>query len=242
MHRQRITRSDGRVVNIVQRRAHLSYCFSGCCCGRTDRGYAEAPAEVYKEEWLPRKMRNTVHLTKAGCLGPCVLANVASLVFDGTSIWFHSVNSPWVVRQIFDYIDAMLKADRSLPPPEELIEHVFNFYDWDTRPALPALPSFESVIQNAQGVALLTHADTDLLTLQTGRASFPEGLEVVGYSLNALRSEDQMQALIDGPLSGSRIIILRLHGPATSVAGFPILRAMCLEGDKFLVVASGSGH
>ena len=116
MHRQRITRSDGRVVNIVQRRAHLSYCFSGCCCGRTDRGYAEAPAEVYREEWLRRKMRNTVHLTKAGCLGPCVLANVASLVFDGTSIWFHSVNSPWVVRQIFDYIDAM---------PEDFVAQVF---------------------------------------------------------------------------------------------------------------------
>ena len=179
MHRQRITRSDGRTVNIVQRRAHLSYCFNGCCCGRTDRGYAEAPAEVYKDEWLRRKMRNTVHLTKAGCLGPCVLANVASLVFDGTSIWFHSVNSPWVVRQIFEYIDAMLKADRYLPPPAELIEHVFNFYDWEARPA-PAVSPSENVVQNTQGIALLTHADTDLLTLQTGRASFPDGLEVIG--------------------------------------------------------------
>jgi cobaltochelatase CobN len=243
MHRQRVTRSDGRAVNIVQRRAHLSYCFSGCCCGRTDRGYAEAPAEVYKEEWLRRKMRNTVHLTKAGCLGPCVLANVASLVFDGKSMWFHSVNSPWVVRQIFEYIETMLKADRYLPPPEELIEHAFNFYDWDSRPALPgALEPVANMIQNAQGIALLTHADTDLLTLQTARASLPDGIEVVGYSLNALRSEDQMQALIDGALAGSRIIILRLHGPLISVAGFPILRAQCLEGDKFLVVASGTGE
>src|SRR6202046_1311023 len=135
----------------------------------------------------------------------------------------------------------MLKADRYLPPPEELIEHVFNFYDWEARPA-PAVSPSENVVQNTQGIALLTHADTDLLTLQTGRASFPDGLEVVGYSLNALRSEGQMQALIDGPLSGSRIIVLRLHGPVTSVAGFPILRAMCLKRDKFLVVASGTGE
>ncbi|WP_353072330.1 hypothetical protein, partial [Tunturiibacter gelidiferens] len=71
-------------------------------------------------------MRNTVHLTKAGCLGPCVLSNVASLVFDGRSVWFHSVNSPWQVKQIFSYIDAMLEADHFLQPPEELLEYVFN--------------------------------------------------------------------------------------------------------------------
>jgi len=29
-----------------------------------------------------------------------------------------------------EYIDAMLEADRFLQPPEELLEYVFNFYDW----------------------------------------------------------------------------------------------------------------
>ena len=37
-YRQRVIRADGRTLNIVQHRAHLSYCFTGCCCGRTDRG------------------------------------------------------------------------------------------------------------------------------------------------------------------------------------------------------------
>ncbi|WP_433968695.1 hypothetical protein [Tunturiibacter gelidiferens] len=147
MHRQRVVRADGRPVNIVQRRAHLSYCFSGCCCGRTERGYAQVPVETYKEEWTRRKMRNTVHLTKAGCLGPCVLSNVASLVFDGRSVWFHSVNSPWQVKQIFSYIDAMLEADRFLQPPDELLEYVFNFYDWDARPVAPFSSSAESIAQ-----------------------------------------------------------------------------------------------
>ena len=111
-HRQRVIRADGRTLNILQHRGHLSYCFTGCCCGRTDRGYAEVPVDIYKEEWTKRKIRNTVHLTKSGCLGPCVLANVASLVFDGRSVWFHSVSSAWQVRQIFDYIESMLQADR----------------------------------------------------------------------------------------------------------------------------------
>jgi cobaltochelatase CobN len=241
MHRQRVVRADGRPVNIVQRRAHLSYCFSGCCCGRTERGYAQVPVETYKEEWTRRKMRNTVHLTKAGCLGPCVLSNVASLVFDGRSVWFHSVNSPWQVKQIFEYIDAMLEADRFLQPPEELLEYVFNFYDWDVRPAVPASIVAESIQPEVHGIALLTHADTDLMTLQNARAALPTDLDVFPYSLNGLRSEEQMAALLEGGLARAQIIVLRLHGPLNSVAGFSLLRSKCIMQNRHLVVVSGTG-
>ena len=70
------------------------------------------PIEIYKEEWLKRKLRNIVHLTKGGCLGPCTMANVASLEFDGQSVFFQSVSHPWQVRLIFDYIEMMVRADR----------------------------------------------------------------------------------------------------------------------------------
>ena len=132
--RTRVVRADGRAINVVQRRAHLWYCFTGCCCGRTERGYAAVPVDTFKDEWLRRKLRNVVHLTKAGCLGPCALANVASLVFDGRAVWFHSVNTPWHVRLIYDYIETMVGADRFVAPPSELTEYVFNYYDWDVRP------------------------------------------------------------------------------------------------------------
>ena len=141
MYRARVVRADGRAINVVQRRAHLSYCVTGCCCGKTERGYAAVPVDTFKEEWLRRKLRNVVHLTKAGCLGPCALANVASLVFDGRSVWFHSVNTPWHVRLIYDYIESMLQADRFIAPPAELSEYVFNFYDWDARPREVVPPS-----------------------------------------------------------------------------------------------------
>jgi nitrile hydratase accessory protein len=133
LSRQLVVRADGRTVEVLQRRAHISYCFNGCCCGRTDRGYAPVPSDAFKEEWLRRKLRKVVHLTKAGCLGPCAVANVASLVFDGRSIWFHSVNTPWHVRAIFDYVEMMISADRFLPAPPELANYAFNFYDWDAR-------------------------------------------------------------------------------------------------------------
>src|SRR5678815_2220694 len=87
--RQRVTRADGKAINLVQRRGHLSYCYNACCCGRVDRGYAAIPVDLYKSEWMRRKIRNVVHMTKGGCLGPCTLANVVTLLFDGQSVWFH---------------------------------------------------------------------------------------------------------------------------------------------------------
>ncbi len=242
IHRQRVVRADGRAVNVVQRRAHLSYCFTGCCCGRTDRGYTEVPVDVYKEEWLRRKMRNAVHLTKAGCLGPCVLANVACLVLDGRSVWFHSVNSAWQVRQVFAYIDTMLQADRFLQPPEELLEYVFNFYDWESRPVAASLANDTTEDEVTQSIAFLSHADTDLVTLHNTRPSLPSSLAVFDYSLNALRNEEQMQLLLQGALARARVIILRLHGPLSSVPGFTLLQATFMRGERFLLAVSGTGE
>ena len=240
-HRQRVIRADGRTLNVVQHRGHLSYCFTGCCCGRTERGYAEVPVDVYKEEWTRRKMRNDVHLTKGGCLGPCSLANVASLVFDGHSVWFHSVNSAWQVRQIFDYIESMLNADRFLKPPAELSEFVFNYYDWDVRtPA--ALPDAARGQQPTGGIMLLSHADTDLLTLARAKELLPPGLEAHSYSLNALHSEDQMDVLLAGEIGGARIIILRSHSPLQAIPGFARLRATCVERGQSLLLISGTGE
>jgi cobaltochelatase CobN len=241
VHRQRVVRADGRTLNIVQHRGHLSYCFSGCCCGRTERGYAEVPVDVYKEEWTRRKIRNQVHLTKAGCLGPCSLANVVSLVFDGRSVWFHSVNSAWQVRQIFDYIESMLKADRFLKPPTELSEFVFNYYDWDVRKPAELTEAIKAQ-QPTGGIMLLSHADTDLLTLSRAKELLPPELEVSSYSLNALHSEDQMELLLAGQLGRAHVIVLRVHGPLSCVPGFSRLRELSVERGQSLVLISGTGE
>ncbi|HEY4049426.1 MAG TPA: cobaltochelatase subunit CobN, partial [Acidobacteriaceae bacterium] len=242
-HRQRVIRADGRAFNIVQHRAHLSFCSTGCCCGITERGYAAVPVDVYKEEWLKRKIRSEVHLTRAGCLGPCALANVASLVFDGKSIWFHSVNSEWQVRQIFDYIESMLKADRFLQPPAELSEYVFNYYDWDVRVPIPAegLTQLEPVRPNGS-IMLLSHADTDLLTLMKASELLPKELKVSAFSLNALRTQEQLEVLIAGEMSRARVIVVRCHGPLSCIPGFDRLKAACLERGQSLVLVSGCGE
>jgi cobaltochelatase CobN len=242
-YRQRVVRADGRAINVVQRRGHLSYCYDACCCGCTDRGYAPVPVDTYKEEWLRRKMRNVVHLTKGGCLGPCALANVATLVFDGQSIWFHSINTPWHVRLIFDYVEAMIRADRFVPPPVELSEHVFNFYDWTVRPR----PASEAHATRAEAdgdatIALLAHADTDLLALDRARPTLPPDLRVAGLSLLHLRSDEQMGLWIAGDLAHTPVVVLRLHGELSGVPGFDQLSAHLRAHGRHLVIVSGTGE
>lgn len=129
-----MTRADGTLVNVARPRGQLFVCASGCCCGRTDQGFAPVPQELYHAEWERRRLRNVVHLTIGGCLGPCALANVVLLLFDGRALWFHSINGDGLVRALYDYVDAMLDADRCLPAPPALAACQFSASAWQPRP------------------------------------------------------------------------------------------------------------
>jgi nitrile hydratase accessory protein len=129
-----VLRPDGRPVNVARSRGHLFVCASGCCCGRTEDGFAPVPAEAFHLEWERRRLRNVVHLTIGGCLGPCALANVALLLFDGQAQWFHSVNSVARALDIYDHVEAMLDADGCLPPPPALEPYHFTASAWQPRP------------------------------------------------------------------------------------------------------------
>ena len=238
--RQRVIRSDGKAINLVQRRGHLSYCYNACCCGRTDRGYAPVPVDLYKSEWLQRKLRNVVHLTKGGCLGPCTLANVVTLLFDGNSVWFHSINSEWQVRAIFDYIESMVAADRFLVPPAELSEWVFQFYTWK---GAETPTSSDQAAAPTGGIVFLTHADTDLLTLHRALQVLPEGFpKTLGINLLAVKSEAHMAQLLDREIAAAQIIILRILGRPSSIPGFSELVRRAKAQGQHLIVVSGTGE
>ncbi len=237
--RQRITRGDGKSINLVQRRGHLSYCYNACCCGRVDRGYAPIPVELYKSEWMKRKLRNVVHMTKGGCLGPCTLANVVTLLFDGNSVWFHSINNDWQILAIFDYIESMVKADRFLVPPSDLAEYVFQFYTWkgsenSTVLGQTAIPT--------EGIVFMTHADTDLLTLNSAMQTLPEEFpKTLGISLLAIKSEAQMAQLLEREIAEAKIIVVRIHGRPGSIPGFGELVKTAKKREQHLIVVSGTG-
>jgi cobaltochelatase CobN len=240
-YRQRVTRPDGRTINVMQRRGHLAYCYGACCCGRTDRGYAAVPVEVYKEEWLKRKLRNIVHMTKGGCLGPCPLANVVSLEFDGQSVFFQSVSQPWQVRLIFDYIESMIRADRFLPPPPELAVFTFDFYDWKVRPRQPEAIAPQAPV-NPNLIAFLTHAGTDLMSLDRARPDLPEAIRVLGLSLLSIASNEQMLATLNGELAEAAVVLLRIHGRLEAIPALELLRQRCRDRGQRLLIVSGTGE
>jgi cobaltochelatase CobN len=132
--RSPVVRADGRVINVTRTRGQLFVCATGCCCGRTDDGFPAVPTELYHNEWERRGLRTVVHLTIGGCLGPCALANVVLLLFDGQALWFHSINAEPLVLALYDHILAMVAADRCLPAPPVLTPYQFTASAWQPPP------------------------------------------------------------------------------------------------------------
>ena len=132
--RNLVVRPDGRTVNVARFRGQLFVCATGCCCGRTDDGFAPVPTEFYHSEWERRRLRNLVHLTVGGCLGPCALANVVLLLFDGRALWFHSINADALVLDLYDYIEQLLEAGAEVALPVSLRACQFTASVWQQRP------------------------------------------------------------------------------------------------------------
>jgi nitrile hydratase accessory protein len=133
-NRNIVARADGQLVNVARPRGQLLVCHDACCCGRTEDGFAPVPVQVYQREWEQRRFRNFVHLTMGGCLGPCALANVVLLLWDGQALWFHSINSEALVVALFEYVQGMLEADAFFPPAEPLAGLQFTASAWQERP------------------------------------------------------------------------------------------------------------
>jgi nitrile hydratase accessory protein len=133
-NRNIVRRQNGTLVNVARPRGQLFVCHEACCCGRTQDGFAPVPTAVYEREWLRRRFRNFVHLTIGGCLGPCALANVAMLLWEGRALWFQSMNSEALVVALFDYIQGMLEAGTYFPPAEPLAGLQFTASAWQPRP------------------------------------------------------------------------------------------------------------
>lgn len=111
----------GEVLNVPRIRGYLFVC-EGCCCGDADKGNRPVPHDLMHEEWERRRLRNKVHLSFTGCLGPCAVANTAHLEMNGQAVWFHSLSDdPALVTALFDYIERALGYTGRLPPlPPEL--------------------------------------------------------------------------------------------------------------------------
>jgi YHS domain-containing protein len=124
-------RARGEDFRIVQLVGNLFVCTKqtgSCCCGWEEKGRMPFETALWSDEWERRRIRNQLHLTLSGCLGPCAAGNNALLQVFGRSIWLKDLNDPALVPAVFDYAQAMLAAGRVLSPPPALAEHVYERY------------------------------------------------------------------------------------------------------------------
>jgi len=250
--RNLVLRADGKAINVFRRPGQLFVCAKGCCCGLTDRGHDPVPEELYHKEWERRRLRNKVHLTIGGCLGPCALANVVMLLFAGREIWLHTITSDAQVLAIYDYIDAMITADRYLPPPLTLEPNAFSVFDWSAQQsALPegqdhsdpsGLVAITRPAVRGAGFLFLTHADTDILLLDQITATLPTDFPPIrGYNVTRLGDETDLLDFLDRAAPEAEIVIVRLHGGRTSfAAGLGRLRSLAKAHDLFLLCVPGT--
>jgi cobaltochelatase CobN len=246
MPRNLILRPDGKLVNVARKQGHLFICATGCCCGHTERKFAPVPTELYHNEWERRKLRNKVHLTMGGCLGPCPLANVVLLIFDTHHIWFHSINSESQAIAIYDYIEQMLTANSYMPPPADLAVYTFTSFVWDghqpgeDKAPLPVRPSVRNNAQPA--ILFLSHADTDLLTLRAATSHLPSDFpEVRAANPASLQTKSDVDAFLGFMLPLVEMVIVRLLGGRASFAyGMDRLVAWAKQEDKWLVCLPGT--
>lgn len=105
-------RARGEDFHIVQLQGQLFVCTKqngSCCCGWAEKGRMPFdPSILWGQEWERRKIRNQVHLSFTGCLGPCAAGNNALLQLFGRSIWLKDLNDPSLAPAVFDYVEAML--------------------------------------------------------------------------------------------------------------------------------------
>lgn len=254
MPRNTVLRPDGKLVNVARKQGQLFVCATGCCCGHTERKFAAVPTELYHNEWERRKLRNKVHLTMAGCLGPCPLSNVVMLLFDAHHIWFHSINSESQVLSIYDYIEQMLAADAYLPPPASLAVYTFTAFVWDGHDGhdgkanqrsydvspLQRRASFQETTRPA--ILFLSHADTDLLTLRTATSHLPADFpEVRAANPAYVQTEGDVDAFLGFMLPQVEMVIVRLLGGRSSFAhGLDRLLAWAQQEEKWLVCLPGT--
>ena len=77
---------DFKIVQLVGQLFVCTKANGSCCCGWDVKGRMPFDNALWSDEWERRRIRDRVHLSWVGCLGPCAVGNNALLVCsDGRS-------------------------------------------------------------------------------------------------------------------------------------------------------------
>lgn len=144
---------DFKIVQLVGQLFVCTKANGSCCCGWDVKGRMPFDNALWSEEWERRRIRDRVHLSFVGCLGPCAVGNNAMLILHGRTTWLKDLNDPALAPAVFDWIEAMLASGSVLPAPSALADHVWQRY-------LPAPDGAEPAFELA-GAGVSGAADED---------------------------------------------------------------------------------
>ncbi len=164
--------------------------------------------------------------------GPCAVG----LGYGETLRWFGPIDDADKRRLTIEYAGAVLDAD-GFPAA------VCALPALTCRTAGPACEETSSSTAGlAEGLVLLSHAETDLLALERARTQLPADFPaVVGRSLLGLSTPDALSALVGARRSPRLLAIVRIHGSVSSVPGLADLIGLAHREGWGLVVISGVG-
>jgi hypothetical protein len=101
-------------------------CALGCCCNRTDKGRPVVPVDWLKKEFKERRLLRHIQLTFTGCLGPCDLVNVVTIITPVETIWLGGLTEGWQFEALLDWSTKSAMLERLLPLPKSLIPYRFE--------------------------------------------------------------------------------------------------------------------
>ncbi|MCS6851688.1 MAG: cobaltochelatase subunit CobN [Gemmataceae bacterium] len=180
----------------------------GCCCGQTDRGLPAVPLDWLKPIWKAERLNKSVQLSVSGCLGPCDLPNVCTIITPEEQVWYGRLTTREDYAVLLAWARRCREQGALAPLPTEL-EHL-RFERWPGRDE-PA--DFQPVAQDPADIVLLTAADTELLTWSAAAARLPAGFPSIrALNLDKLRDQRVFDAYLDDVLQEGRVIVVRALG------------------------------
>lgn len=95
----------------------------GCCCGATEKGRPEVPADWLREEWRRRGLLKRLQLTISGCVGPCDVPNVVVIHSGAGSHWLGNITDFDQYRSLVEWAAASVDAGILLELPQQFYAH-----------------------------------------------------------------------------------------------------------------------
>lgn len=99
---------------------------NGCCCGREDKRKPSIPVDELKRAFKERKLLKTVQLTISGCLGPCDVLNVFTILTEDGQQWFGGIRTHEPFLALIDWAEECRELGAVAPFPDILEPYRFD--------------------------------------------------------------------------------------------------------------------